>query len=100
MFIQKEESVKLPPLENGDRLTRDEFERRYQAMQNVKKAELIDKSIIAAKIINRDRQNTHPLNSSTLSNTLLTRSLLYSSSNSSNNALIKDRRNNMFSIQI
>jgi Uma2 family endonuclease len=32
----------LPPLENGDRLTRAEFERRYGAMPNVKKAELIE----------------------------------------------------------
>ena len=30
-----------PPLENGDRLTRAEFERRYEAMPEVKKAELI-----------------------------------------------------------
>lgn len=30
------------PLENGDRLTRAEFERRYQGMPNVKKAELIE----------------------------------------------------------
>ncbi len=30
-----------PPLENGDRLTREEFERRYEAMPEVKKAELI-----------------------------------------------------------
>lgn len=30
------------PLENGDRLTRAEFERRYQAMPEVKKAELIE----------------------------------------------------------
>ena len=29
------------PLENGDRLTRAEFERRYEAMPDVKKAELI-----------------------------------------------------------
>jgi Uma2 family endonuclease len=28
-------------MENGDRLTRDEFERRYEAMPNLKKAELI-----------------------------------------------------------
>ncbi|MCG5060547.1 MAG: Uma2 family endonuclease [Limnoraphis sp. WC205] len=33
---------KLPPLENGDRLIRPEFERRYQAMTNLKKAELIE----------------------------------------------------------
>lgn len=32
----------LPPLENGDCLTRDEFERRYAAMPHVKKAELIE----------------------------------------------------------
>jgi Uma2 family endonuclease len=31
-----------PPLENGDRLTRDEFERRYAAMPHLKKAELIE----------------------------------------------------------
>jgi Uma2 family endonuclease len=31
-----------PPLENGDRLTRDEFERRYDQMPNIKKAELIE----------------------------------------------------------
>ncbi len=30
------------PLENGDRLTRQEFERRYQAMPHLKKAELIE----------------------------------------------------------
>ncbi len=34
--------VKLPPLENGDRLTRPEFERRYAAMPHLKKAELIE----------------------------------------------------------
>jgi hypothetical protein len=33
---------KVPPLENGDRLTRQEFERRYQAMPHVKRAELIE----------------------------------------------------------
>ncbi|NWF61060.1 MAG: Uma2 family endonuclease [Fischerella sp.] len=32
----------MPLLENGDRLTRDEFERRYHAMPNLKKAELIE----------------------------------------------------------
>ena len=31
-----------PPLESGDRLTRDEFEHRYDAMPGLKKAELID----------------------------------------------------------
>ena len=32
----------MPPLESGDKLTRVEFERRYQATPNVKKAELIE----------------------------------------------------------
>jgi len=32
----------LPPLENGDRLSRAEFERRYEAMPHLKKAELIE----------------------------------------------------------
>jgi len=31
-----------PPLESGDRLTRHEFERRYDAMLHIKKAELIE----------------------------------------------------------
>ena len=35
-------AVPLPPLENGDRLTRAEFERRYQAMPSLRKAELIE----------------------------------------------------------
>lgn len=32
----------LPALENGDRMTRAEFERRYDAMPDLKKAELIE----------------------------------------------------------
>jgi len=32
----------LPPLENGDRLTRAEFERRFDAMPHLKKAELLE----------------------------------------------------------
>lgn len=35
-------STYIPPLENGDRLTRHEFERRYTAMPHIKKAELIE----------------------------------------------------------
>src|SRR5438552_1465531 len=34
-----------PPLETGDRLSRDEFERRYQRMPHVKKAELIEGTV-------------------------------------------------------
>ncbi len=32
----------VPPLQDGDRLTRAEFERRYEAMPELKKAELIE----------------------------------------------------------
>lgn len=38
----------VPPLENGDRLTRPEFERRYKAMPQVKKAELIEGVVFMA----------------------------------------------------
>jgi Uma2 family endonuclease len=34
--------TRIPPLQNGDRLTRAEFERRYDATPNLKKAELIE----------------------------------------------------------
>jgi Uma2 family endonuclease len=33
---------RIPPLRSGDHLTRDEFERRYQAMPEVNKAELVE----------------------------------------------------------
>ncbi|MBD2253034.1 Uma2 family endonuclease [Nostoc parmelioides] len=38
----------IPPLENGDRLTRYEFERRYRAMPHLKKAELIEGIVYVA----------------------------------------------------
>ena len=34
-------NLTIPRLENGDKLTRTEFERRYQAMPHHQKAELI-----------------------------------------------------------
>jgi hypothetical protein len=33
--------AKIPPLEPGDHLSRDEFERRYHAMPGLKKVELL-----------------------------------------------------------
>ena len=39
---------KILPLENGDRLSRLEFERRYQAMPELKKAELIEGKVYMA----------------------------------------------------
>ena len=41
MVVDKSTAT-TPPLENGDRLTRIEFERRYAAVPNLKKAELIE----------------------------------------------------------
>ena len=38
----KKKTVPPPPLKHGERLTRDEFERRYEAMPYLKKAELIE----------------------------------------------------------
>lgn len=38
----KRSQLQVPPLENGDRLTRIEFERRYNFMPHVKKAELVE----------------------------------------------------------
>jgi Uma2 family endonuclease len=37
-----EPAEEIPPLEQGDRLSREEFERRYEAMPQLKKAELIE----------------------------------------------------------
>ena len=45
MSITSITSQNLPILENGDRVTRDEFERRYHRMSNVKKAELIEGTV-------------------------------------------------------
>lgn len=48
--LPKREQSKLsvPPLENGDRLIRPEFERRYNSMPNLKKAELIEGTVYMA----------------------------------------------------
>ncbi|MBW4554309.1 MAG: Uma2 family endonuclease [Aphanocapsa sp. GSE-SYN-MK-11-07L] len=39
---------RLPPLENGDRLSRAEFERRYRAAPQIRKAELIEGAVYVA----------------------------------------------------
>ena len=49
----------LPALENGDRLTRAEFERRYSAMPHLKKAELIDGVVYVPSPV-RHRQHGSP----------------------------------------
>lgn len=48
----------LPPLENGDLLTRPEFERRYAAMPWLKKAELIEGVVYVGAAVSR--QHSQP----------------------------------------
>jgi Uma2 family endonuclease len=52
-------AVSVPPLENGDRLTRAEFERRYDAMPGLKKAELIEGEVYVGSPV-RHRQHGKP----------------------------------------
>ena len=49
----------IPPLENGDRLSRYEFERRYSAMPHLKKAELIEGIVYMAAAL-RFRSHGQP----------------------------------------
>ena len=49
----------IPPLEPGDRLTRAEFERRWEAMPNLKRAELIEGVVHMAAAV-RHRQHGQP----------------------------------------
>ena len=49
----------IPPLENGDRLTRIEFEQRYQQMPHIKKAELIEGMVYMASPL-RFTQHAEP----------------------------------------
>jgi Uma2 family endonuclease len=44
----------IPELQNGDRLTRDEFERRYAPMTWVKKAELIEGVVYIGSLVTTD----------------------------------------------
>jgi Putative restriction endonuclease len=48
------EPAKVPPLRNGDRLTAEEFERRYDAMPGLKKAELINGVVYMAPPVSLD----------------------------------------------
>lgn len=49
----------IPPLEGGDHLSRDEFERRYQAARHIKKAELIEGVVYVASPV-RARSHGEP----------------------------------------
>jgi len=50
---------RVPPLRNGDRLTRAEFERRYAAMPEVKKAELIEGVVYIPSSVSDDHSGPH-----------------------------------------
>ncbi|HTU90233.1 MAG TPA: Uma2 family endonuclease [Gemmataceae bacterium] len=50
---------RVPPLENGDRLTRPEFERRYAAMPHVKKAELIEGVVYMPSPVSNEHAEPH-----------------------------------------
>ncbi len=51
----------IPKLASGDRLTRDEFERRYTAMTHVKKAELIDGEVYMPPAVTIDHAEPHAI---------------------------------------
>lgn len=57
-----------PPLENGDRLTRVEFHRRYQAMPEIKKAELIEGVVIVPSPVRRSHSKQHGIITTLLGN--------------------------------
>ncbi len=59
MVTVLKQSLPLPPLENGDRLTRAEFEQRYQAMPHHKKVELIEGRVFMASPV-RARKHSKP----------------------------------------
>jgi Uma2 family endonuclease len=50
----------VPPLQQGDRLTRDEFLRRYEAMPELKKAELVEgKVYMSSPVTAEDHAEPH-----------------------------------------
>src|SRR5262245_52310415 len=51
--------AQVPPLENGDVLTRAEFERRYETMPHLQKAELIEGVVYVPSRV-RHRAHSHP----------------------------------------
>lgn len=59
MQLADAQSPIVPPLEPGDHLTWDEFERRWQAMPHLKNAELIEGRVYMAAAV-RFRRHGHP----------------------------------------
>jgi hypothetical protein len=59
LIVESSANGQIPPLENGDRLTRPEFERRYAAMPHVKKAELIEGVVYMPSPVSNDHAQPH-----------------------------------------
>ena len=58
-------TIPVLPLKNGDRLTREEFERRYDAMPGLKKAELIDGVVYMPSPVRYDQHGQQHLDLAT-----------------------------------
>ena len=56
-------STQRPALESGDRMDRDEFERRYSCRPDIKKAELVDGVVYVSSPV-RTPQHADPMGSS------------------------------------
>lgn len=60
MLDTQQSGIQILPLENGDRLSRHEFERRYTAMPHLKKAELIEGVVyIASPVRHKSHGKPH-----------------------------------------
>jgi len=55
----REPATTVPPLRHGDRLTRAEFERRWEAMPDLKHAELINGRVYLMPALSVDHGDTH-----------------------------------------
>lgn len=64
----KAEVPAIPRLENGDKLTRAEFERRYRAMPDLKKAELIEGVVHMPSPVSLEHAGPHLLVAGWLAN--------------------------------
>ncbi len=59
--LPKTTARRKPPLQAGDRLTREEFERRYQAHPEIKKAELIEGVVYIPSSVGLTKRGVPPL---------------------------------------
>ncbi|NOT59163.1 MAG: Uma2 family endonuclease [Acidobacteria bacterium] len=76
----------IPPLENGDTLTREEFERRYHAMPHVRKAELIEGKVYMPSPV---RRKNHCIPENTMAGWLFTYRATTPGVSSGNNGTVR-----------